>query len=170
MWLEPFLWLWKQGCEGCRCSDSQSWPTLGDLMDCSRQGFLSLTIAWRLLKLTSIESAMPSNHLVLCLPFLLQPSIFPGIKVFFSIWVFSNELALHIRWPRYWSFSFSIIPSNDYSGLISLGIAWLAPLAVQGTLNSLLQQHSLKASILLLSPFLMVRKDWGVLNCVSGKV
>ena len=100
---------------------------------------------------------MPSNHLVFCHLLLLQPSIFPSIKVFFSIWIFSNESALHIRWPKYWSFSISL--SNDYSGLISFTIAWFDLLAVQGTLNSLLQQHSLKASILLHSAFLMMKSD-----------
>ena len=146
---------------------SESW---WDLMDCSRRASVSFSISWGLLKLTSIESVMPSNRLVLCRPLLLQPSIFPSIKVFFSIWIFSNESALHIRWPKYWSFSFSISPSNDYSGLISFTIALFDLLVVQGTLNSLLQQHSLKASILLHSAFLMVKKEWWVLNCVSGKV
>ena len=90
----------------------------------------------------SIESVMPSNHLILCRPFLLPPSIFPSIRVF------SNESFLHIRWPKYWSFSFSISPSNDYSGLISFRIDWLDLLAVQGTLKSLLQHHSSKVPIL----------------------
>ena len=90
----------------------------------------------------SIESVMPPNHLILCHPLLLQPSIFPSIRVF------SNESVLHIRWPKYWSFSFSISPSNEYSGLISFRMDWLDLLAVQGTLKSLLQHHSSKASIL----------------------
>ena len=90
----------------------------------------------------SIESVMPSNYLILCRPFLLLPSIFPSIRVF------SNESVLCIRWPKYWSFSFSISPSNEYSGLISFRIDWLDLLAVQGTLKSLLQHHSSKASIL----------------------
>ena len=98
-----------------------------------------------------IESVMPSNHLILCHPLLLLPSIFPSIRVF------SNKSALRIRWPMYWSFSFSISPSNEYSGLISFRIDWLALLAVQGTLKSLLQHHSSKASILLCSAFFIVQ-------------
>ena len=98
----------------------------------------------------SIESVMPSNHLILCRP-LLPPSIFPRIRVF------SNELALRIRWPKYWSFSFSINPSNEYSGLISFRMDWLDLLAVQGTLKSLLQHHSSKASILQHSAFFIVK-------------
>ena len=90
----------------------------------------------------SIESVMPSNHLILCCPLILLPSVFPNIRVF------SNELALHIRWPKYWSFSFSISPSNEYSGLISFRIDWLVLFAVQGTLKSLLKHHSSKVSIL----------------------
>ena len=105
------------------------------------QASLSFTISQSLLKLMSIESVMPSNHLILCCPLLL-PSIFP------RIWVFSNESALHIRWPKYWSFSFSISPSNEYSGLISFVIDWLHVPAVQGTLKSLHHHHSLKASVL----------------------
>ena len=104
---------------------------------------LSFTISWSLLKLMSIESVMPSNHLILRRPLLLLPSIFPSIRIF------SNESVLPIRWPEYWSFSFSISPSIEYSGLISFRIDWLDLLAVQGTLKSLLQCHSLKASILL---------------------
>ena len=100
------------------------------------------------LKLTSIESVMPSSHLILCRPLLLLPSIFP------SIWVFSNESLLCIRWPKYWSFSFSISPSNDYPGLISFRMDWLDLLAVQGGLKSLLQHHSSKASILWCSSLL----------------
>ena len=105
------------------------------------QASLSITISWRLLKLMSIESVMPSNHLILCHPLLLLPSTFPSIKVF------SNESALCIRWPKYWSFSFSIRPSNKYSGLISFRMNWF-DLAVQGILKSILQHHSLKASVL----------------------
>ena len=97
--------------------------------------------SWSLLKLMSIESVMPSNHLILCCPLPLLPSIFPSIRVF------SNESVLHIRWPKYWSFSFSISPSNEYSGLIYFRMDWLDLLAVQGTLKSLLQHHSSKASI-----------------------
>ena len=99
----------------------------------------------------SIESVMPSNHLILCHPLLLQPSIFPNIRVF------SNESALCIRWPKYWSFSFSISPSNEHPGLISFRVDWLDLLAVQGTLKSLLQHHSSKASILLHSAFFIVQ-------------
>ena len=106
------------------------------------QASLSITNSWSLLKLMSIESVMPSNHLTLCHPLLLLPSIFPSIRVF------SSESVLHIRWPNYWSFSFSISPSNKYSGLISFRIDWLDLLAVQRTLKSLLQNHSSKASIL----------------------
>ena len=99
---------------------------------------LSITNSWSLLKLVSIELVMPSNHLILCCPLLLLPSIFPSIRVF------SNESVLHIRWPKYWSFSFRISPSNEHSGLISFRMDWLALLAVQGTLKRLLQHHSLK--------------------------
>ena len=118
-------------------------------MDCNTPGLLVLTISWSLLKLISIELVMPSNHLILCHPLLLLPSIFP------SIGVFSNESALHIRWPKYWSFSFIISPSNEYSGLISFRIDWLDLLAVQGTLKCLLQNHSSKASVLWCSAFFM---------------
>ena len=113
--------------------------------------FLSITNSWSLLKLISIESMMPSNHLILCCPLLLLPSIFPSIRVF------SNESALHIRWPKYWSFSFNIHRSNEHSGLISFRMDWLDLLAVQGTLKSLLQHHSSKASILLCSALFTVQ-------------
>ena len=106
------------------------------------QASLSITNSQSLLKLMPIELVMPSNHLILCRALLLPPSIFISIRVF------SNESVLRIRWPKYWSFSFSISPSNEYSGLISFRMAWLDPLAVQGTLKSLLQHHSSKASIL----------------------
>ena len=99
----------------------------------------------------STESVMPSNHLILCHPLLLQPSIFPSIRVF------PNESVLHIRWPKYWSFSFNISPSNEYSGLSSFRMDWLDLLAVQGTLKSLLQHHSSKASILWCSAFFTVQ-------------
>ena len=117
----------------------------------SGQASLSITNSWSLLKLKSIESVMPSNHLILCRPLLLLPSIFPSIRVF------SNESVLCIRWPKYWSFSFSISPSNEYSGLISLRTDWLDLLAVQGSLSSILQHHSLKASILWCSTFFIVQ-------------
>ena len=132
---------------GCCCLVAQSCPTLCDPMD---QASLSLTISWRLLKLMSIESMMPSNHLILCCPLLL-PSIFPSIRVFRS------ESALFIRWPKYWRFSLSVSLSNDYSGLISFRIDRFDLLAVQGTLKSLLQYHSSKASILRHSAFFMVQ-------------
>ena len=118
------------------------------------QASLSFTISQSLLKLMSIELVMPSNHLILCHPLLLLPSMFPSIRAF------SNESALHIRWQKYWSFSFSISPSNEYSGLISFGINWFDPLAVQGTLESLLQHHSSKASILRCSAFFIVQLSY----------
>ena len=115
------------------------------------QTSLSITNSWSLLKLMSIEVVMPSNHLVLCHPLLLLPSIFPSIRVFF------NESVLHIRWSQYWSFCFNISPSNEYSGLISFMMDWLDILAVQGTLKSLLQHHSSKASILRHPAFFLVQ-------------
>ena len=113
----------------------------------AHQASLSITNSLGLLKFMSIESVMPSNHLILCCPLCLPPSIFPSIRVF------SNESALHIRWPKYWSFSFNISPSNEHPGLISFRMDWLDLLAVQGTLKSLLQHHSLKASVFQLSAF-----------------
>ena len=115
------------------------------------QAPLFTTISQSLLKLMSIESLMPSNHFVLCRPLLLPPSIFP------SIWVFSNEAALRIRWPKYWSFSFNISPSNEHAGLISFRMDWLDLLTVQGTLKDLLQHHSSKASILRCPAFFTVQ-------------
>ena len=117
----------------------------------ARQASLSITNSRSLLKFMSIESVMSSNRLILCHPLLLSPSIFPSIRVF------SNELILPIRWPKYWSFSFSISPSNEYSGLISFRINYFDLLAIQGTLKSLLQHHSSKASILWCSAFLIVQ-------------
>ena len=117
----------------------------------AHQASLSITNSWRLLKLISIKSVMPSNYLILCHHLLLLPSIFPSIRVF------SNESVLHIRWPKCWSFSFSISTSNEYSGLICFRIDWFDLLAVQGTLKSLLQHHSSKASILQHSAFFMVQ-------------
>ena len=111
----------------------------------------SITSSWRLLKLISIKSVMPSNHLTLCWTLILPPSIFPSIRVF------SNESVLPIKWPKYWSLSFKISPSNEYSGLISFRIDWLDLLEVQGTLMSLPQHHSSKASILQHSAFLIVQ-------------
>ena len=117
----------------------------------AHQTSLSISNSWSLLKLMSIDSVMPSNHLILCHPLLLEPSIIPSIRVF------SNESALCIRWPKYWSFSFSISPSNEYLGLISFTMDWFGPLAVQGPLKSLLQHHSSKASILQHSAFFIVQ-------------
>ena len=117
----------------------------------ARQASLSITNSWHLLKLMSIKSVMPSNHLILCRLLLLLPSIFPSIRVF------SNESVLHVRWPMHWSFSFSMSPSNEYSGVISFKTDWFDLLAVQGTLKSLPQHHNLKASILWHSAFFMVQ-------------
>ena len=116
------------------------------------QASLSITNSWSLLKLMSIELVMPSNHLVICHPLLFLPSIFPSIKVF------SSESGLCIMWPKYWSFSFSISPSNEYSKLISFRIGWLDLLAVQETLKSLLHHHSSKTSILQRSAFYSMKK------------
>ena len=117
----------------------------------SRQAFLSFTNSWSQLKLMSIELVMPPNHLILYRPLLLLPSIFQSNRVF------SNQSVLHISWPKYWIFRFSISPSNEYSGLIFFRIGWLDLLAVQGTLKSLVQHHSSKPSILHCSPFFMVQ-------------
>ena len=119
---------------------SHVWP-FATPWTAAHQASLSITKSWSLLKLMCIESVITSNHLILCHPLLLQPSIFPRIRVF------SNESVLHIRWPKYWSFSFSISPSNEYSGLISFRMNWFDLLAVQRTLKNLLQHHSSKASI-----------------------
>ena len=121
------------------------------LWTAARQASLSITDSWSFLKLMSIKSVTPSDHLILCRPLLFLPSIFLSIRGF------SNESVLHIRWPKYWSFSFSISLSSEYSGLISFRIGWLDLLAVQGTLKSLLQHHSSKASVLLHSAFFMVQ-------------
>ena len=124
----------------CSVVSDSLWP-----MDCSMPGLPVITNSQSLLKLMSNESMMPSNHLILCCPLFLQPSIFPSIRVF------SDESVLCIRWPKYWSFSFRISPSNEHLGLISFRMDWLDLLAVQGTLKSLLQHHSSKASISALS-------------------
>ena len=147
---------------GCHCllqcmkvkSESevaQMCPTLCDCMDCSTPGLPVHHNSQSLPRPMSIESAMPSNYLILCRPLLLLPSIFPSIRVF------SKESALHIRWPKYWSFSFSISPSNEHSGLITSRIDWFDFLAVQRNLKSLLQHHSSKASILQCSAFFTVQ-------------
>ena len=119
----------------------------------AHQASLSFTISWSLLKLMSVELVMLSSYLILCHHLLLLPSIFPSIR---SV---SNESALRIRWPKYWSFSFSISPSNEHSGLIALRIDWFVLLAVQRTLKHLLQHHSSKASILPCSDFFMIRSS-----------
>ena len=132
-------------------SVAQSCPTLSTPWTAACQASLSIIKSWSLLKLVSTELLMPSNHLILCHPLLLWPSVFPRIRVF------SNESVLLIRWPKYQSFSFSISPSSEYSGLISFRIDWLDLLAVQRTLKSLLQHHSSKASMLWRSAFFMVQ-------------
>ena len=136
------MWMWMYS-----SVQSLSHVQLCNPMDCSTPS----QTPWNLLKLISIESVMPSNNLILCHPLLLLPSFFPRIEVF------SNASVLRIRWPKYWSFSFSTSPSNEYSGLISFRIDWLDLLAVQGTLKSLLQHHSSKASILRRSAFFIVQ-------------
>ena len=129
----------------------QTCLTLCDPMDCSMPNSLSITNSRSLPKLMSIESVMPSNHLILCHPLLLPPSIFPSIRVF------SNESVFHIRWPKYWTFSFNISPSNEHPRLISFRMNLLDLLAVQGILKSLLQHHSSKASILHCLAFFIVQ-------------
>ena len=131
-------------------SVAQSYPNLCNPWTVAHQASLSFINSWSLFKLMSIKSVMPSNHLIHCRPLLLPPSIFPRIRVF------SNESFLHIRWPEYWSFSFNISPSNEYSGLISFRMDWL-DLAVRRTLKNLLQHHSSKASILWCSALFIVQ-------------
>ena len=128
----------------------------------AHQASLSITNSQSLPKLISIESVMPSNHLILCRPLLLPPSIFPSIRVF------SNESALHIRWLKHWSFSFNITPSNEYSGLISFRMDWLDLLTAQGTLKSFSQHHSSKASILRHSAFFIVQLSYPYMT--TGKI
>ena len=142
-------------------SVTQSCPTLPTPWTVACQVSLSITSSQSLLKLMSIESVMPSNHLFIYRPLLLPPSIFPSMKVY------SNELILHIRWPNYWSFSFSICPSNEYPGLISCRMDWLDILAVQGTLKSLLQHRSSKTSVLQHSAFFMEQLSYP--NMTTGK-
>ena len=132
-------------------SVTQSCLTLCDPMTTACLASLSISNCWSLPKPMSIKSVMPSNHLILCHPLLLLPSIFPSIRVF------SNESAFCIRWPKYWSFSFNISPSNEHLGLISFRMDWLDLLAVQGTLKSLFQHHGSKESILLCSAFFIVQ-------------
>ena len=129
----------------------QSCPTLCDPMNCSTPGLLSITSSQSSLKLMTIEPVMPSSHLILCRPLLLLPPMPPSIRVF------SNESTLPKRWPKYWSFSFSISPSKEIPGLISFRMDWLDLLTVQGTLKSLFQHHSSKASILWRSAFFTVQ-------------
>ena len=129
----------------------QSCPTLCNPMNCSTPGLPVHHQLRSLLKLMSIESVMPSRHLILCCPLLLLPPIPPRIRVF------SNESTLHMKWPKYWSFSFSISPSNEHAGLISFRMDWLDLLAVQGTLKRLLQHHSSKPSLLQCSAFFIIR-------------
>ena len=136
------------------CSVAQSCLTLCNLRDFSTPGFPVLHCLTEFAQLMSIESVMPSNHLILCRPLLFLPSVFPSIRVF------SNEESLRIRWLKFWSFSFSISPSNAYSGLISFRIDRFDLLTAQGTLKSLLQHHNLKASILQLSAFYMVQLSY----------
>ena len=132
-------------------SIAQSCLTLLTPWTTACQASLSITNSWSLPKLMSIESVMPSNHLILSLPLLLLPSVIPSIRVF------SNESDLHIRWPKYWSFSFNISPSHEHPRLISFRMDWLELFSVQGTLKSLLQHHSSKASILQHSAFFIVQ-------------
>ena len=145
----------------CCCSVTQSCPTLSNPMDCSSQASQSSSISWSLLKLVSTESMKPSNHFIICHPFLLLPSIFCSIRVS------PNKSAPHIGWPKYWSFSFSISPSNEYSGFISSRIDWFDLLAVQGTFKSFLQHHSSKASILWHSDFMVQLSH---LYMITGKI
>ena len=149
------VWLWLGWVQFS--SVAQSYQTLCDPMDCSTLGF---SVHHQLPELTQVI-VMLSHHLILCLPLLLLASIFPSIRVF------PNESVLHIRWPKYWSFSFNISPSNEYSGLISFTIDWLDLLAVQGTLKSLLQHHSSKASNLWCSAFFIVQLSHP--NMTTGK-
>ena len=150
--VEPGFWVSRSLLGHVQFSSvTQSCPSLCDPMDCSTPGFPVHHYSQSLLKLMSIELVMPSNHLILCHPLFLLPSIFPSFRIF------SKDSVLRIRWPKYWSFSFSISPSNEYSGLISFRIEWFDLLAVQGTLKSFLQHHSSKASILQCSAFFIVQ-------------
>ena len=146
---------------GCCYSVAKSCPALSDPMNCSSPCFPVLAISRSLVKLMPIELAMLSNRLILCYPILLRPSIFPSVRVF------SSESALCIMWPKYWSFSFSISPSNEYSGLISFRIDWLDLLVVQRTLKIILQHHNSKTSILWCSALFMVQLSHP--NITTGK-
>ena len=152
-WQEQGIWIGQGGVTFLQFSSvAQSYIRLFVTpWTASCQASLSITNSQRLLKLMSIESVMPSNHLILCQPLLLLSPIPPSIRAF------SNESLLHIRWPKYWSFSFSISPSNEYSGQVSFRMDWLDLFAVQGTLKSLLQHHSSKTSILRHSAFFIVQ-------------
>ena len=142
-----------EDCQGSVQSLSRVWLFVTP-WNAAHQASLSITNSQSLLKLMSIKLVMSFNHLILCCPLLLPPSIFPSIRVF------SNESVLHIRWPKYWSLSFSFSPFNEYSGLISFRMYWLDLLAVQGTLKTLLQHHSSKASILQCSAFFMIQLSY----------
>ena len=148
-----FLWIWTSllHCSVQFSSVTQPCPTLCDSMNWGMPGFL-VHYHGHGLKFMSIDSVIPSNHLIFYPPLLLPPSIFPSIRVF------PNESVLHIRWPKYWSFSFNISPSNEHPGLISFRMHWVDLLAVQGTLRSLLQYHSSKASVLRCSAFFIVQR------------
>ena len=148
--LTGLISLQSKGFSSIFSSVAQSCPTLGD-PTAARQASPSITNSQSLFKLVSIESVMPSNHLILCRPLLLPPSIFPSIRVF------SNESVLCIRWPKFWRFSFSTHPSNEYSGLVSFRVYWFDLLAIQGTLKSLLQHHRSIESVLRCSAFFMVQ-------------
>ena len=136
------------------CSVSKPYLTLRDPMDCSTQASLSFSISWSMLRFMSVELVKLSKHLILCHTLLLSPSVFPSIRVF------SNESTLQDTWPKYWNFSFSISHSNEYSGLISFRIDWFDFLAVQGTVESLLQHHYSKASVLRHSASLWSNCTW----------
>ena len=165
LWLATLVWMWMKFCNRSShciehwflsCSVQFSCSVVSDSLPphgltAAYPVSLSITNSWSLLKLMSIESVMPSSNLILCHPHLLQPSIFPSIRVF------SIEPVLCIRWPKYWSFCFSISPSNEYSRLISFRMDWLDLLAIQGTPKSLLQHHSSKASILWCSAFFILQ-------------
>ena len=166
IWMSELNWTDEHFLKGkyigdiVHCSVAKSYPTLATPWTTERHTFLFFTISWSLLKLMSIVLMIPSSHLILYFLLLLA-------LVFLRIRVFSNELALHIKWPKCWSFSFSDNPSNEYSGLISFGIDWFDLLAVQKTLKSLLQHHRLKASILWCSAFFMVQLSYPIMTTLK---